>query len=195
MKTIEIVAELRSATGSKSAKDSRNAGNIPCVIYGGGENIYFEAPYNSFRDLIYTSELRKASIKIGENTYEAIIKEYQEHPVTDKVMHIDFQELKEGKAVKLEIPLRFVGLAAGVREGGKLLEQMRKVKVMATPAALSSFIEVSVDSLELGKSLRVRDIPATEGVQIMASPSIPIASVEIPRALRSAQARAATEEG
>jgi len=193
MKTIEIVASLRTETGSKSAKASRAEGNIPCVMYGGGENIYFEAPYNAFRDLIYTSELRKAAIQIGEKTYEAVIKEYQQHPVTDRITHIDFQALEAEKAVKLEMPLRFVGLAAGVRAGGKLLEQMRKVKVLVTPEAMASFIEVDVSSIELGKSLRVRDIPTSEGVQIMASPSIPIVSVEIPRALRSAQARAAAE--
>jgi large subunit ribosomal protein L25 len=109
-------------------------------------------------------------------------------------MHVDLLELIDGKKVKAEIPIRLVGSATGVKVGGVLMQKIRKVKVLTTPDKLSSFINVDVSHLALGKSIRVREIKADEGIEIMNAGGIPLASVEVPRALRSSEARTAAEE-
>jgi len=191
MKTIALTGTLRSDLGKKSTKALRKEGLVPCVIYGGEKNIHFSAKAQDFRDLIYTNEFRTASVEVDGQSIPAIIKDIQFHPVTDNIMHIDMLELVDGKQVKAEIPLSLVGNAAGVKVGGVLMQKVRKVKVMTTPDKLSSTIEVNVDELTLGKSIRIRDIKVAEGIEVINAGGIPIASVEIPRALRSAEAKAA----
>ena len=191
MKTIALKGTLRSDVGKKSTKALRKDGLVPCVIYGGENNIHFSAKAQDFRDLIYTNEFRTASVEVDGKTYSAIIKDIQFHPVTDVIMHIDMLELVEGKKLKAEIPIRLVGSAAGVKVGGVLMQKVRKVKVMTTPDKLSAAIDVNVEHLTLGKSIRIRDIKVGEGIEVMNAGGIPLASVEIPRALRSAEAKAA----
>lgn len=191
MKTIALTGTLRSDLGKKSTKALRKEGLVPCVIYGGESNIHFSAKAQDFRDLIYTNEFRTASVEVDGKSIPAIIKDIQFHPVTDTIVHIDMLELVDGKKVKAEIPLSLVGNAAGVKVGGVLMQKVRKVKVMTTPDKLSSTIEVNVDELTLGKSIRIRDIKVAEGIEVINAGGIPIASVEIPRALRSAEAKAA----
>lgn len=194
MKTIALKGAPRTELGKKSTKALRNADLVPCVLYGGEQNVHFSTTPKELRDLIYTNEFRVASVEVDGKTYSAIIKDIEFHPVTDRIMHVDLLELVEGQSVKAEIPLRLVGSAKGVRVGGVLMQKVRKVKVQTTPDKLSAFINVDVESLELGKSIRIRDIQVEEGIEIINSGSIPIASVEVPRALRSAEARKAAED-
>ncbi|WCL82182.1 50S ribosomal protein L25 [Saprospira sp. CCB-QB6] len=193
MKTIEFEGQLRSNLGKSSSRELRKEGRIPCVVYGNGENLHFTTTALEIRDLIYTNELRKASIKLGEKTVEAIIKEVQFHPVTDKILHIDFQAVVAGQTLKTEIPIRLVGNSKGQKVGGTLVQKMRKLKVLIQPESLCAYIAADVTPLDLGKSMRVRDIQIAEGIEIMTNGSIPVASIEIPRALRSAQSKAAAE--
>ncbi len=194
MKTIEVEGQLRTNLGKSQTKKIRKEGAIPCIVYKSGEApIHFSTEILAVRDLIYTDECRKALLKVGDQTVEAIIKEVQYHPVTDAILHIDFQALEAGKAIKTELPIKLVGTAKGVKVGGTLVQKMRKLKVKVTPEGLCAFIEADVSPLDMGKSMRVRDIKKIEGVEFMSNESIPVASVEIPRALRSAQAKAAAE--
>ncbi len=119
------------------------------------------------------------------------MKDLQFHPVTDEIMHIDFIELVSGKKVKAEVPIRITGSSPGVKVGGKLLQNMRKVKIYATPEELVDSMTVNVSKLELGHAVRVRDLQASAGVEILSVGATPIATVEIPRALRSAMQEAA----
>lgn len=195
MKTITIKGTVRESVGKRSSKDVRKNDAVPCVIYGGEKNIHLSAQTLDLRDLIYTNEFRKAQVEVDGVTYNAFVKDVQYHPVTDRILHVDFQELVEGKKVKTEIPVKLVGSPNGVKVGGVLVQKLRKLKVKTTPDLLSSSIEVDVTSLELGKSIRIRDVKAREGIEIMNSGGIPLASVDIPRALRSAQSQQVKEEG
>lgn len=193
MKTIVITGKIRESLGKKSTKALRKEGLVPAVAYGGEKNIHFAATELSFRDLIYTDELRKAEIKLGDKTLNAIVKDTQFHPVTDRLLHIDFIELVEGKNLKTNIPVRLTGSPLGVKAGGNLVQAIRKVVIVTSPDSLKAYLEADVSQLELGKSIRIRDIEVNENTQIMNSPNIPIGFIEIPRTLRSAQAKAATE--
>ena len=192
MKAIAIEGTSRELGGKKLAKQIRREGLVPCVIYGGAENVHFSASQTALRPLIYTPDFHKVNITVEGKTYTAIMKKLQEHPVTDAVLHIDFQELVEGRPIFTEIPVRLVGLAKGVKNGGKLMTKMRALKVKILPKNLVSEIEVDVTELEVGKSVRIKDVKA-EGIQFINSPATPIASVDITRALRSAAAAAKEE--
>ena len=198
MKTIAIEGTLRTEIGKKSTKALRNNGLVPCVVYGGAQNVHFSATTQAFRDLIYTNEFRIASVNVDGKSVNAIIKDVQFHPITDKIMHIDFLELVENKKLITQIPITLVGAPEGVKVGGVLMQKIRKVKVKTTPSNLSSSINVDVAHLDLGKSIRIRDIKVSEEIEIMNAGGIPIASVEVPRALRSStskEAEAVAEEG
>ncbi len=193
MQSVVIEGTLRTEVGKKATKAVRNEGNIPCNVYGGKENVYFSAPEKVFKSLIYTPDFKLAEINVGGNTYKAIVKEIQEHPVTDRILHIDFVELVPGKSLKADIPIILEGQSEGTKKGGALYQKMRRAKVKTTPEKLIDAIKVDVTPLEMGQSIRIRDIEAIDGVEILTSPGTPIASVEIPRALRSATSKEETE--
>jgi large subunit ribosomal protein L25 len=181
MKTIEINGTLREETGSKSAKNGKRTGNIPCVVYGGEKNMHFTVTKNDVKDLIYTSTLHKANIALEKDNIEAIVKDLQFDPLTDEITHMDFQELVDGKIILIDIPVKVKGTAKGVKNGGKLMEKMRYIKVKCTPESLIGNIEVNVKKLKIGQSIRVRDLEV-EGVEFMDSGSNPIVSVGVTRA-------------
>lgn len=193
MKAIALKGTLRTDLGKKSTKALRNEGLVPCVIYGGGSNIHFSANSSAFRDLIYSNEFRIAEITLDGKVSKAIIKDIQFHPVSDKVLHIDLLELVDNQSVKADIPVKLVGSARGVKVGGVLMQKVRKLTVKTTPDKLTSSIEVDVTHLVLGKSIRVREVKVQEGVEVINAGAIPLATVEVPRALRSASAREAAE--
>lgn len=190
MEGIVVEGQIRTDVGKKSTKAVRNEEMVPCVLYGNGENIHFQAPITAFKKLIYTPYFNAADLRIDGKSYRAFIKDSQFHPVTDKLLHLDFQMLIPGQPVITDLPITLHGLAVGVKAGGKLLQKVRKVRVKALPEKLLSEIKVDVSHLEVGKSVRVRDI-VSDGLQVMMSPAVPLASVEITRALRAAAAAAA----
>jgi len=194
MDSVAITGTARTVLGKKAAKAVRNEGQIPCNIYGGEENVHFSAPVNAFKPLIYTPDFKLAEISIDGKTHTAIVKEIQSHPVTDNILHIDFVELLPNKSVKAEIPIRLVGQSDGAKLGGVIVQKMRRAKVKTTPEKLIDAIEVDISELVLGQSVRIRDMEAIEGVEVLNSLGTPIASVEIPRALRSAQSEEEEEE-
>jgi large subunit ribosomal protein L25 len=182
---------MRSGLGKKATRDDRSQQAIPCVVYGGNEVVHFNTTYLEIRHLIYSPDFKIAEITVGDNTYRALLKDSQFHPITEQLMHIDFLRLEAGVPLKVEIPIRFKGQSPGVKLGGKLLQQVRKVKVKCLPENLVSELFVDISSLELGQTTRVKNIEIPEGMELMMALQIPVASIEIPRALRAAAAAAA----
>lgn len=190
MEIVAVSGQLRTELGSKGAKKARKSDQIPCVLYGGGEVSHFSTTLNEVRSLIYTPDFKIASITVDGQSFQAILKDVQFHPVTDEIIHIDFLRLIEGQPIKVELPLRFRGVSPGVKSGGRLVQQVRRIKVKTTPDKLINELKIDISTLKMGQSIRVRDIDTEEGIEILNQPSIPVASVEVPRALRSATAAA-----
>ena len=189
MKTIDLVGYHRSETGGTTAKKLRAEGLAPCVLYGGnGENIHFSVPMILFRELIYTPEATFVNMDIEGTEYKCILKDAQFHPVSEMILHADFLRLYDDQPVKMEIPVKFVGTSPGLQKGGKLATKSRKLKVQALPADMPDSIEVSLNGLELGQSVKVSSIKQ-EGFTILNNPSVTVGSITIPRSLRSAQTK------
>jgi len=195
MEVIAVNGEVRSELGKKATKAVRREGKIPCVLYGGDEVTHFAVEFNDVRGLIYTPDFKVAEITLDGQTFNAIIKDIQFHPVTDEVRHIDFLRLVEGHPVKVDVPIRFKGVSPGVRGGGKLLQKLRRAKIKATPDNLVGELMVDISTLKLNESIRVSDIDAIENIEVMNSPAVPVATVVTPRALRSMAASVLDEEG
>lgn len=158
MKSVEIQGILRTEVGSKYAQAERKAGNVPCVIYGGEAPVHFSAPILAFKSLVYTPEAKTATITVDGKTVEAVIQDMQFHPVTDALIHIDFIQLVEGKAVTMNIPVVLNGQARGVLNGGKLKMVLRTLSVRALPNEMPESIELNITNLRIGKSIRVSDV-------------------------------------
>ena len=193
MNTVNFTATQRTDTGKKATKAVRNGGGIPCVMYGGNEVVHFTTTHNDVKSLIYTPDFKVAEINMNGATQRAIVKTAQFHPVTEKIMHIDFLRLVDGTSVNLELPVKFEGSSPGVKLGGKLQQSLRRIKVKTTPEKMVDVLTLDVSELKLGESIRVRDLQVPEGIQVMVAPATPVAAVEIPRALRSAGAAAEAE--
>lgn len=189
MVTVSIPAELRTAVGTKFAKADRKSGNIPAVIYGAkAEPMHIIVKLKDVKPVIYTPEFKIAEVNVEGKVVKCIIKDTQFHAVNDQLSHIDFLRLEDGHKVKIDVPVRFEGTSPGVKLGGKLIQSVRKVPLKTLPSAMVDEVKVNISSLELGGVLRVKNIELPEGNEIMLNPSIPIANVEIPRALKSAAA-------
>jgi large subunit ribosomal protein L25 len=193
MTSVEIQGNKRTELGKKGSKADRAAGNIPAVLYGGDEVIHFNVTPASVKSIIYTADFKIANLEIDGKKYKAILKSLQQNPVTDEVTHIDFLKVVDGTPIKVEIPLRFKGSSPGVKVGGKLIQQLRKIKVKTLPENLVDELKADISKLDLGQSLRIKDIILPQGIEVMSNPATPIALIEIPRALKAAAAAAAKE--
>ena len=193
MVAVEIQGSKRSELGKKGSKSIRKDGGIPAVLYGGDEVIHFTVTTAGVKHIIYTPDFKLADLDVDGNHYKAILKSVQFHPVTDEVIHIDFLRLLDKVPVKVEVPLRFKGTSPGVKVGGKLIQQVRKIKIKTTPAKLVDELKADISSLDLGQALRVRDIIVPEGVEILNNSATPIALIEVPRALKAAAAAEAKD--
>lgn len=192
MKTVELVGYNRAATKPET-KRLRAEGLVPSVLYGGKENVHFAVPMILFRDLVYTPEVAFVNLDVEGTEYKCILQDVQFHPVSEIILHADFLLLEDDRPVKMEIPVKFGGKSPGLQKGGKLATKLRKIKVKALPQNMPETIEVSLDGLELGQSVKVASL-SQESYDILNPKSVTIASVTIPRALRSAQAKDGAEE-
>ena len=189
MKTFELSGEVRENLGKKATKAVRVSENIPCVLYGGKNNVHFTVSASAVRKLIYTPEVYVVELTIGKNKTKAIMKELQFHAVTDKVQHIDFLEIDEKKPVVVELPVKLTGLAEGVKAGGKLSLEMRKLKVKGIYTNIPESITVDVTNVGLGKSIQVGKL-ALKDLEILNSKMSVVAQVKLTRAARGAAANA-----
>ena len=189
MNTITIKGSPRTDVGKKASKAVRASQAIPCVLYGSKDVVHFQTTESELRSLVFTPDFNVADLSIDGKSTRAILKAIQFHPVRDHIVHVDFLELVDGQTVKLDIPLKTQGSSPGVKLGGKLIQSVRKIKVKTTPEKMVSELFIDISSLELGQSLRIKDIIPVEGIDIQQNSSIPVASIEIPRALRSAASK------
>jgi large subunit ribosomal protein L25 len=182
MKTVSLSGSLRENVGKKDAKKHRKEGNIPCVMYGGKEQIHFVANDKAFRKLIFTPEVYIINLDIAGKNFNTIIQDVQYHPVTDNILHIDFLEIQPEKPVSIGVPVRVTGTAPGVLKGGKLILKTRKLKIQALMQHLPDEIVVSIDPLDIGDSVKVKDL-SIEHISFMDSPNTVIVGVRTARVL------------
>ena len=186
MKSITINGSKRESVGKKASKYLRNAGKVPCVIYGGDEPVHFSADEISFSKLVYTSDAHTVVVAFEDgNKIDAVLQDIQFHPVTDKILHIDFFQLHEGKEINMIIPVRIEGTAPGVRDSGGLLSRnKRKLTVRALPKNLPDFLLADVSKLNLNDSITVADL-ADETFKILHPDSQVVCQVKMSRASMS----------
>jgi large subunit ribosomal protein L25 len=158
MKSITISGSKRESVGKVATKALRNAGKVPCVMYGGDKPLHFSADETAFKKLVYTANVYTATIELEGTKYHAILQDIQFHPVTDKILHIDFYQLFDDKLVSMNIPVRLVGTSPGVINGGSLRFPMRKLSVRALPANLPDFINADISKLRIGNKLVVSEL-------------------------------------
>lgn len=190
MKSIAISGSLRENVGKRDAKELRYEGKVPAVLYGGKEQIHFAVDAPALRDLVYTAEVNFAELTVGGKKFNAIMQDIQFHPLTEKILHIDFLQLFDDKKVTIEIPVKLTGTSPGVKMGGKLVQKLRKLRVNALPKNMPQEVEVSIEPLEVGKSVRVRDLKSAD-YTITNVPEDTIVSVIMSRALKQAEQQAA----
>jgi len=160
MKSITINGSQRESVGKKSTKALRNAGQVPCVLYGGDKPVHFSAPELAFSKLVYTPNAHTVVINLDNGeVLNAVLQDIQFHPVTDRILHVDFYQLFEDKEIALNIPVNLVGNSKGVKNGGVLRRNNRKLRIKALPANLPDFIEIDITPLKIGDKVAVGDLP------------------------------------
>ena len=155
MKSITINGSKRESVGKKATKALRNAGQVPCVLYGGDQPVHFSAEELAFSKLVYTPNAHTVVIALGNETYNAVLQDIQFHPVTDRILHIDFYQLFEDKEIAMNIPVHIIGNSIGVRAGGNLRRNRRKLRIKALPTNLPDYVEVDISDLKIGGKVYV----------------------------------------
>jgi large subunit ribosomal protein L25 len=190
MKSITIKGSERESVGKVATKAIRNAGAVPCVIYGGNQVVHFSAEEKAFKGLVYTPNAHTVAIELGGKTFNAVLQDIQVHPVSDKILHIDFFEIKDDKEITMEIPVRVVGTSPGVLLGGVLRLNNRKLKVKALPKNLPDFLDADISPLEMGNKLYVTGL-VQDKYKVMHPENTVVAQVRISRAAMKAAQEAA----
>ncbi len=190
MKTVEIIGYRRANLGKTDAENIRQEGNVPCVLYGGGEQIHFYSPVILFRDIVYTNEAHFVHLNIEGDECKAILQEAQFHPVSEIILHADFLRISEDRKIKMDIPTRLVGQAPGVAKGGTLVRKKASLKVMALPKDMPDHIDVDCSTLDFHHAIKVGDI-TMENLLFVDPHQSSIAVVEVPRAAKMAAEDAA----
>ena len=183
MKKTEIVGFKRANLGRSASNQLRAEGQVPCVLYGGSEQVSFYAPAYLFRPLVYTPDAYEVKLNIEGKEYQAIIQDKQFHPVNDSLIHADFLEISADKIIKISVPIRITGTASGLQAGGKLQHKLRKLRLQGPASAIPEYVDVDVTSLKLGESVKVEviDLP---GLTILDAVSNPVASIVVPRSAK-----------
>jgi len=190
MKSITIKGSERESVGKVATKALRNAGAVPCVLYGGNQPVHFSADEKEFKNLVYTPNAHTVVIDLGTKQLNAVLQDIQVHPVSDKILHIDFFELKDDKEITMEVPVKVTGTSPGVLLGGVLRLNQRRLKVKALPANLPDFVEADISSLEMGNKLYVTKL-ASDNYKLMHPDNTVVAQVRISRAAMKAAQEAA----
>ena len=195
MKSITINGSERESVGKVSTKALRNAGMVPCVLYGGSQPVHFSAEEKAFKNLVYTPNAHTVAIELGSKKFNAILQDIQVHPVSDKILHLDFYELHDDKEVTIEVPVKITGVSPGVLLGGVLRLNQRRLKVKALPKNLPDFIEANISGLEMGNKLYVTKLVADD-FKLLHPDNTVVAQVRISRAaMKAAQEAAKAAKG
>lgn len=198
MKEINLTGQLRSDLGKKASKSLRKEGLIPCNMYGiattdGKPSAFsFTVPMTELRKLIYTPHIYLVNLTVDGKLHTAILKEIQFHPVTDAVLHVDFLEVNEEKPITIGLPVKLVGLAQGIRDGGRMSLSLRKLNVKAPYKSLPEHLDVDVTALTIGKSIKVEQL-SYEGLELVTGKDVVVCSIKMTRA--ASMAAQAAKEG
>jgi large subunit ribosomal protein L25 len=182
MKSVSISGSPRANVGKKDAKALRSGNLVPCVLYGGKEQVHFSVTEPQFKQLIYTPDVHTVDLTIADKKYNAILQEAQFHKITDNLLHVDFLELVPNKPVVMNIPVRTKGVSPGVRNGGKLVQKLKSIKAKGLIEKMPDEIAVNIDKLEIGDGVRVSDINV-DGLTFLNAPNVTIVGVQITRAV------------
>ena len=180
MKSLAISVKSRKNVGKSSTRALRNQGNVPCVLYGGEKQVCFYAHENEFRKLVYTPDVYIVELNIDGEVKRAIMQDIQFHPVTDKILHIDFLEVFDDKPVTVSIPVILKGLAIGVRNGGNLMFRRRKIITRGLPANLPDAIEINIEDVKIGQFIYIKDI-SVDGCEFLAPDNSVVVGVKTAR--------------
>ncbi|MFN8406000.1 MAG: 50S ribosomal protein L25/general stress protein Ctc [Sphingobacteriaceae bacterium] len=189
MKSIAISGSRRENVGKRDAKALRYEGRVPAVLYGGQNQVHFSVSAADLKGLVYTPDVQFVDLDVDGIKAHAVIQDLQFHPLTDLPLHVDFFELNESKPFVMEVPVKLTGVSPGVRSGGKLIQKLRKLRVKALPKDMPQYVEVSLDSLEVGKSVAIGDLNFDDFL-ITNNVDDTIVSVIMSRALKQAEQEA-----
>jgi len=181
MKKVSLSGSPRANVGKTDANALRAKGQVPCVIYGAGEQIHFSADARHFKNIIFTPETNLVEVDVNGKKYTTVLQEAQYHKINDKLIHADFLQVSENKPVTVHLPVKTIGQSEGVKAGGKLVIKMRKVKVKGLVSKLPESIELNVEKLAIGKSIAAGDINI-DGIAILHPKNISVVSVQTTRA-------------
>ena len=190
MKSITIKGSERESVGKVATKALRNAGEVPCVLYGGKLPVHFSADERAFKSLVYTPNAHTVVIELEGKSFNAILQDIQVHPVSDKILHIDFFQLFDDKEITMEVPVKVVGVSPGVLLGGVLRLNTRRLKVKALPKNLPDFIDADISPLEMGNKLYVTKL-VSDNYKLLHPDNTVVAQVRISRAAMKAAQEAA----
>ena len=195
MKSITIEGSERESVGKKATKALRDAGMVPCVIYGGSQPVHFAADERAFKSLVYTPNAHTVEVVLSGKKYNAILQDIQFNPVSDRINHIDFFQLSDDKEIVMEVPVKVTGTSPGVLLGGVLRLNQRRLKVKALPKNLPDFVEANISELQMGNKLYVTKV-VTNNFKLMHPDNTVVCQVRISRAaMKAAQEAAKAEKG
>ena len=192
MKTIEITGSFRKELGKKSSRDLRKENNVPCVIYGGKENIHFYTHENNFNKLIYTPDAHLVKLNVEGKTFDLVLKEVQFHPVSDKIIHVDFTEVTEDKPITISLPVKVTGDSAGVKAGGKLRLKMRSLLVKGLSKDIPEYLSIDVTNLKIHQSVKVGDL-SFDKINLLDSKKLMVVTVATSRVAQKTDEELAAE--
>ena len=201
MKEINVTGQKRTDLGKKASKLLRKEGLVPCNLYGEQKDengkpvaMSFAVPMTELRKVVYTPHIYVINLLIDGESHTAVMKELQFHPVTDALLHVDFYEVNDQKPLTIGIPVKLVGLAQGVRDGGRMSLSIRKINVTAPYQQIPEHLDIDVTALKIGKSIKVGDL-SFEGLEIATPKEVIVCSIKMTRAAQQAAAAAAAAEG
>ena len=182
MKAVQLSGSPRANVGKVDAKAVREKGFVPCVIYGGKEQIHFQADERAFKPIIFTPNAHIVEVNLDGKVYRTVLQEAQYHKITDRLIHADFLEIVDGKPVTANIPVVIVGQSEGVKKGGKLVLKVRKLKARGLADKLPDTIEIDITKLDIGGSIAVGDIQV-EGATLLNAKNVSVVSIATTRAV------------
>jgi large subunit ribosomal protein L25 len=186
MKSFAISGSRRENVGKRDAKELRYEGKVPAVLYGGDNQIHFAVSAADLKGLVYTPDVHFVDIDVEGTKAQAVLQDIQFHPLTEQILHVDFLRINESKPFVMEIPVKLTGTSPGVKMGGKLIQKLRKLRVKAFAKDMPQYVEVGIEVLELGKSVRVGDL-SFDKFQVINNADDTIVSVVMSRALKQAE--------
>ncbi len=186
MKSFAISGSRRENVGKRDAKELRYEGKVPAVLYGGDNQIHFAVSAADLKGLVYTPDVHFVDIDVEGTKAQAVLQDIQFHPLTELILHVDFLRINESKPFVMEIPVKLTGTSPGVKMGGKLIQKLRKLRVKAFAKDMPQYVEVGIEVLELGKSVRVGDL-SFDKFQVINNADDTIVSVVMSRALKQSE--------